>query len=230
MASRREADKLIEEGRVRINKRTVLELGSKVDDRLDIVEVDGKRVRKREEKVYLLLYKPQGTLVTQKDPFGRPTARDLLPPSLGRVFSVGRLDFESQGLLLLTTDGELAQRLSHPRYEVKKVYLAKVLGRPDKASLLRLERGIFLDGRKTAPARVRLLEQKPDCSHLQIEVHEGRKREVRRMCQSVGHPVVELKRIGFAGLTLKGLKPGGWRFLEPREVRRLKKLTGLEED
>jgi pseudouridine synthase len=226
-ASRREADRLIVEGRVQVNHRIVDELGFKVDDEHDHVSVDGKTVRKVEEPVYVLLNKPAGYLVTLKDPYKRPTIRTLLPGSLGRIFPIGRLDLDSEGLLLLTNDGELAYRLSHPRFEIKKVYVAKVRGEPQKDTLVRLERGIYLEGKKTAPAKIALLAHSPKSSWLRLELHEGRKREVRNMCQVVGHPVLELRRIGFAGLELRKLRPGEWRLLEPGEIRRLKGLVGL---
>ena len=218
---------MIAQGRVRINNQIVDELGHKIDDDCDVVYVDGKKVRPGEKRLYLLLNKPAGYLVTLKDPFKRRTIRDLLPASLGRVFPVGRLDLDSQGLLLLTDDGELAYRLSHPRFKVNKVYVAKVQGEPTKEALSRLERGVYLERKKTAPAKVSLLAHNPKSSILRIEIYEGRKREVRRMCQAVGHNVLELKRIGFAGLDLKKLKPGAWRPLEPWELRKLRELVQL---
>lgn len=226
-ASRREADRMIAEGRVRVNKQIVDELGHKIDDERDVVYVDGKKVQHEERPLYLLLNKPAGYLVTLKDPFKRRTIRDLLPASMGRVFPVGRLDLDSQGLLLLTNDGEMAYRLSHPRFKVKKVYVAKVQGEPNEEALSRLERGVYLEGKRTAPAKVNLLAHNPKSSILRIEIHEGRKREVRKMCQAVGHNVLELKRIGFAGLELKKLKTGEWRPLEPRELRKLRELVKL---
>jgi pseudouridine synthase len=227
VASRREADRLIAEGRVRVNNKIVDELGHKIDDERDVVYVDGKKIRHEEKRLYLLLNKPAGYLVTLKDPFKRRTIRDLLPVSMGRVFPVGRLDLDSQGLLLLTNDGELAYRLSHPRFKVKKIYVAKVQGEPSKEALSRVERGVYLEGKRTAPAKVSLLAHSQKSSILRIEIYEGRKREVRRMCQAVGHNVLELKRIGFAGLELKKIKPGEWRPLEPRELRRLRELVKL---
>jgi len=218
---------LIAEGRVRVNNKIVDELGHKIDDERDVVYVDGKKIRHEEKRLYLLLNKPAGYLVTLKDPFKRRTIRDLLPVSMGRVFPVGRLDLDSQGLLLLTNDGELAYRLSHPRFKVKKIYVAKVQGEPSKETLSRVERGVYLEGKRTAPAKVSLLAHSQKSSILRIEIYEGRKREVRRMCQAVGHNVLELKRIGFAGLELKKIKPGEWRPLEPRELRRLRELVKL---
>ena len=227
VASRREADRWIMEGRISVNNKVVEELGFKVDENRDIVRVDGRTIQAKPKTVYILLNKPAGCLVTLKDPFDRPTVRSLLPASLGRVFPVGRLDLESEGLLVLTNDGELAYRLSHPRFGVKKIYLAKVRGEPNREALRRLERGVFLEGERTAPAKVALLAPGQRSSRLRLELQEGRKREVREMCRAVGHPVLELRRVEFAGLVLEGLKPGQWRHLEPREVRRLKVLVGL---
>ena len=227
VVSRREADRLITEGRIQVNNRLALDLGIKIDPERDVVSVDGRKIKEAKKFVYALVNKPSGYLVTLKDPFGRPTVRGLLPASLRRLFPIGRLDYDSEGLLLLTNDGELAFRLSHPRFEVEKVYLVKVKGEPNLESLRRLERGIFLDGQKTAPARVTLLAHNPKSSLVRLEIHEGRKREVRRMCQAVGHDALELKRIGFAGLSLKNLKPGRWRLLQPSEIGRLKKLVKL---
>jgi 23S rRNA pseudouridine2605 synthase len=227
VASRREADRWIQEGRVSVNNQVVEELGLKVDEDKDVVRVDGRRIRVESRPVHIVLNKPPGYLVTLKDPFRRPTVKALLPASLGRIFPVGRLDLETEGLLVLTNDGELAFRLSHPRYGVKRVYLAKVKGEPSKESLSRLERGVRLEGEKTAPAKAALLAPGQKSSWLRLEIREGRKREVREMCRAVGHPVLELRRVEFAGLGLGTLRPGQWRHLEPGEVRRLKGLVGL---
>jgi pseudouridine synthase len=227
VTSRREADRWILQGRVSVNNRIVDELGLKIDEARDVVRVDGRKIQVKPKPVYILLNKPAGYLVTLKDPFQRPTVRSLLPTSLGRVFPVGRLDLETEGGLILTNDGELAHRLSHPRFGVKKVYLAKVRGEPDKDALRRLERGVYLEGEKTAPAKAALLTPGPKSSWLRLELREGRKREVREMCREVGHPVRELRRVEFAGLVLGALKPGQWRHLEPWEVRRLKSLVEL---
>jgi pseudouridine synthase len=226
VTSRREADRWILDGRITVNGSVVDELGFKIDEERDVVCVDGRKVRVKSAPVYILLNKPAGYLVTLKDPFRRPTIRTLLPASLGRVFPVGRLDLDSAGLLLLTNDGELAHRLSHPRFGVRKVYLAKVKGEPDTEALSRLERGVFVEGRKTAPAIVSLLTPGHKSSWLRLELQEGRKREVREMCAAVGHPVLELRRVEYAGLTLKGLKAGQWRHLGAPEVRRLRDLVG----
>lgn len=227
ITSRREADKMIIEGRVTVNKQLIQELGYKIDEKKDRVEVDGREVRIEEKFIYLMLNKPAGYLVTMKDSFGRPTVYDLLPDLKKRVFSVGRLDFESRGLLLLTNDGELTHRLTHPRYKIRKAYLVKVKGEPDSPKISKLKKGIYLDGCKTAPAKVSLLEANPKRSLLRIEMYEGKKREIRRMFEYIGHRVLALKRIGFAGLRLEKLGTGKWRFLRQEEVKRLRELVGF---
>lgn len=226
-ASRREADRLIEQGRVRVNGRVVQELGEKIEDEADRVELDGKRVRKEERLAYVLLHKPVGTVVTLRDPFGRKTVQDLLRGVGVRVFPVGRLDADSSGVLLLTNDGDLGFHLAHPRFEVGKVYSVKVEGAPEETDLAKLRKGIFLEGRKTAPAKVTMVSRTAARGVARIEIHEGRKREVRKMFEALGYRVSELKRTSFAGLTLERLKPGQWRFLEPAEIRMLRKKAGL---
>lgn len=228
VASRREADRMIQAGRVRVNGRAVTELGTKVDDGRDRVEADGRPVKHEARSIYILLHKPEGYVTTLKDPEGRPTVRDLLAGLQTRVFPVGRLDVSSSGLLLLTNDGELAYRLLHPRFEVQKTYVAVVLGEPDDAALDALRRGVFVEGKKTSPARVQMIRRAGGKSVVELDIHEGRKREVRKMLEAVGYPVVELTRTRFAGLTLKGLGPGKWRELRPDELRGLRRLAGLE--
>ena len=226
-ASRREADKMIAEGRVEVNGVAVQVLGYKIDDTKDRVEVDGKRVKKDENLIYLMLNKPSGYLVTLKDPFSRPTIKELLPSLKKKVFPVGRLDYDSEGLILFTNDGELAYRLTHPRFKIKKTYLVNVTGSPDPSNLSRLERGIFLDGKKTAPAKVSRLSDSPKRTLLRIEITEGRKREIKRMCEAIGHRVLQLKRVGFAGLTLGKLEKEKCRFLRRREIDNLRKQVRL---
>jgi pseudouridine synthase len=227
VASRREADKLIAEGRIGVNNEIVQTLGVKIDDEKDVITIDGKRIKAKDEFQYLILNKPPGYLVTLKDPLQRPTILDLIPKLKSRVFPVGRLDFDSEGLLLLTNDGELANRLMHPRYTIKKVYVVNVKNVPERSRLQTLEKGIWLDGKKTAPAKVRLLKTGSKNALIRVELTEGRKREVRKMFQAIGHPVRELKRIHFAELDLKNLKRGQWRHLTPVEISKLKKLTSL---
>lgn len=222
VASRREVDKMIVEGKIKVNGRVVRTLGTKIDDEKDRVEFRGKRVEKGEEMVYLMLNKPPGYLVTLKDPFRRPKIKDLLPSLEERIYPVGRLDYDSEGLLLLTNDGELAHRLTHPRYRVPKNYVVEVKGVPDSSKISRLEKGISIDGKKTAPARITRLSGSSKKTLLRIEIHEGRKREVKRMFEAVGHRVLHLKRDGFGGMRLGNLQTGKWRFLTQKEVESLK--------
>ncbi len=228
VSSRREADRLIEQGRVKVNGKIVQTLGSKIDENKDRIEVDGKTVEGTQGKVYMLLNKPPEFLVTLKDPFQRPTIMDFLPKLKTRIFPVGRLDFDSEGLLLMTNDGELANRLIHPRYEIKKNYLVKIQGHPEKVQISRLERGIHIDGKKTAPAKIFPISSSPKRSLFKVELHEGRKREIRRMFEAIGYHVLLLRRIKFAGLTLDGLNPGDWRYLTDIEVQNLYKKVGLK--
>ncbi len=228
VSSRREADSLIEQGRVKVNGKIVQALGSKIDENKDRIEVDGKTVEGAQGKVYMLLNKPPGFLVTLKDPFQRPTIMDFLPKLRTRIFPIGRLDFDSEGLLLMTNDGELSNRLLHPRYEIKKTYLVKIKGHPEKVQISRLERGIPIDGKKTAPAKIFPISSSPKRSLFKVELHEGRKREIRRMFEAIGYHVLLLRRIKFAGLTLDGLNPGDWRYLTETEVQNLYKKVGLK--
>jgi pseudouridine synthase len=228
IASRREADRMISERRVSLNGEVVEVLGMTIDDQKDKVEVDGKRVKAFHAPAYLILNKPPGYLVTSKDPFQRPTIMDLLPPLKNRVFPVGRLDFDSEGLLLLTNDGDLAYRLMHPRFQVEKEYLVRVKPKPEPSTLAKLEKGIFLEGRKTAPAQIRMLSKTTKGGViLLVKIHEGRKRELRRMFETLGHRVFALKRLRLGSLHLGKLKKGQWRHLTSEEIKRLKKDVQL---
>jgi pseudouridine synthase len=223
VASRRRADDLIREGRVRVNGE-VGQLNTVVG-RHDVVDVDGERVDSQ-PLTYVLLHKPAGVVTTARDPQGRRTVVDLVPTT-PRVVPVGRLDADTTGALLLTNDGDLAHRLAHPRYGVPKVYDAYVVGRPTEVELARLRDGIELDDGVTAPASVRVLEEGAASSCLEVTLHEGRKHQIKRMCEAVGHPVRGLHRRGYAGLDLAGLEPGQWRELTPAEVAALKAAVGL---
>jgi 23S rRNA pseudouridine2605 synthase len=214
VASRRKADELIKAGRVTVNGEPG-QLNTFVQQR-DVVAVDGRRVEKQ-ELAYLLLHKPERTVTTARDPQGRRTVVELVPRE-PRVVPVGRLDADTTGALLLTNDGELAHRLAHPRYGVDKTYVAEVEGRPDDAVLAHLRAGVVLDDGRTAPACVRLLAP----STVELTIHEGRNRQVRRMLEAVGHPVRALHRSAYAGLTADDLAPGAWRALTPTEVERLR--------
>ncbi len=213
VCSRREADRWIADGRISVNGRPVMELGEKVDPARDKISVDGRPVRGEEERaVYILMNKPAGRVVSVKDPFGRPTVLDLLGHLPYRVFPVGRLDLDTEGALLLTNDGETALRLTHPRYGIGKTYEVRVEGGPSETDLDKIRHGIFLEGRRTAPARAQVLRRGHRRTLLRVEIHEGRKREIRKLFEAVGFPVVTLVRVDFAGLTLEGLKSGEWRY------------------
>jgi pseudouridine synthase len=223
VCSRREADRWIADGRISVNGRPVMELGEKVDPARDKIAVDGRPVRGEEERaVYILMNKPTGRVVSVKDPFGRPTVLDLLGHLPYRVYPVGRLDLDTEGALLLTNDGEIALRLPHPRYGIGKTYEVRVEGDPSETDLDKIRHGIFLEGRRTAPARAQVLRRGHRRTLLRVEIHEGRKREIRKVFEAVGFPVVSLVRVDFAGLTLEGLKPGEWRYLNKKEIERLR--------
>ena len=213
IASRRGSDDLIKAGRVRVNDLPG-ELNTYVHSG-DRVEVDGEEVTPQGLR-YVLLNKPAGTVTTARDPQGRPTVVQLVEDIPERVVPVGRLDADTTGALLLTNDGPLAHRLAHPRYGVEKVYEADVEGEPDDPALEQLAAGVELDDGLTAPAIVRRLGP----AKLELTLHEGRKHQVKRMCEAVGHPVRRLNRSRYAGLTVEGLEPGAWRELEPSEVKR----------
>jgi 23S rRNA pseudouridine2605 synthase len=221
VASRREAERLIAAGRVRVNGQVVTILGTKVDPERDRIEVDGRPIR-TEAHVYVMLNKPAGYVTTAKDPQGRPTVLDLVASVPQRVFPVGRLDRDTRGLLLLTNDGYLAHRLTHPSFEVVKVYRAKLQGAISRQAVHRLRNGVLLDGRMTAPAQVRVLSRSIDSSWIEIAIHEGRNRQVRRMAQAVGFPVIELVRIQFGPLRLGDLPSGNFRYLQEVEVQALR--------
>jgi 23S rRNA pseudouridine2605 synthase len=218
IASRRGSDDLIKAGRVKVNDvpgalNTYVHTG-------DRVEVDGKPVTAQALK-YVLLNKPAATVTTARDPQGRPTVVDLVAEIPERVVPVGRLDSDTTGALLLTNDGPLSHRLAHPRYGVEKVYEVEVEGEPDDAALQQLADGVDLDDGRSAPARVRRL----GASKLELTLHEGRKHQVKRMCEAVGHPVLRLHRSRYAGLTVEGLEPGRWRELDPDEVKELRSYS-----
>jgi len=219
LGSRRTCEDLIERRRVRVNGEVAV-LGRRVDPEVDVVEVDGAQIGVKPGLVHYVLHKPANVITTASDPQGRPTVVDLVPAE-PRVFPVGRLDGDSEGLLLLTNDGDLTHRLTHPSFGVDKEYLVEVEGNPSRGALSRLRDGVELDDGRTAPAKVAQL----DGRLLRITIHEGRNRQVRRMCEAVGHPVVRLVRTRIGPLTDRTLKPGEWRALTQDEVRALERAA-----
>lgn len=219
LGSRRVCEELIADGRVTVNDDVAV-LGRRVDPERDAVALDGVPVVVRDDLVHYLLNKPAGYVSTASDPEGRPTVVELVPAT-PRVFPVGRLDYDTEGLLLLTNDGELTHLLTHPSFGVVKTYLAEVEGNPSPAAVRRLREGVDLDDGRTAPARVKVVQRRADTSAIELGIHEGRNRQVRRMCEAVGHPVVRLVRTRIGPLRDGALEPGSWRTLTPSEVRRL---------
>lgn len=219
IASRRKAEELIRQGKVTVDGRVVTEMGIQVDPKQQRIEFNGKPVTVEEKKIYVLLHKPAGYVSTVHDPQGRPIVTELIKDIQERIFPVGRLDLDTEGALLLTNDGELAQKILHPSHEVNKTYRAIVKGKPSKKKVEMLSRGIDIDGRKTWPALVRVLSAGVRETTLQITIHEGRKRQVRKMCEAVGHPVLKLKRIAYGKLKLGNLAPGKFRFLAKKDLQ-----------
>ncbi len=234
VASRRAAEQLILEGRVVVNGQVVMTLGSKADPAHDDVRVDGRRLRFDLRPRYIVLNKPKGYVTTRKDPEGRRTVMALLDGVREYVYPVGRLDYESEGLLLMTSDGELAARLTHPSHEVERVYEAIVVGAPGEEALDKLRRGVFLDGRRTARATVRrggtTGKGSKQLTKLTLGLHEGRNRQVRRMCASIGHPVRRLTRVRMGPIALGNLRAGQWRDLTSKEVELLRAAEGKGKD
>lgn len=228
VASRRGSENLMTAGRVCVNGTVVTELGSKVDPRVDVVTVDGMQVRLADGSVTLMLHKPAGVITTMSDPHGRPTVADLVPHDrYPGLFPIGRLDFDTTGLLLFSTDGELGNGLLHPRRHVDKTYEAILDGAMNEDDAARLREGVLLDDGMTLPAKVELIDVSRGRSRVAITIHEGRKRQVRRMCSFVGHPVIELHRKSFGPLELRGLEVGAWRMLDAEEVAALRRAAGL---
>ena len=229
-ASRRRAEELIREGRVTLNGKVVHEPGVRVNPTKDAVRVDGKRMAPS-VPVYLMLHKPRGLLCTMEDPRGRPCVGDVLAEIKGRPFPVGRLDFDAEGLLLCTNDGDLAHRIIHPRYRVRKVYHVKIKGVPDKRVIDRLRTGVVLDGKKTAPAGVSVLKRGERNSWLRMSLYEGRNRQIKRMLETFRYQVLKLKRVALGPLALEGLPRGAYRRLRPDEIRKLQQsVVGVDKE
>lgn len=227
VASRRKAEELIAQGKVKVNGKVVTEMGIKIDPAKDEVTYLDKKVTTKETKmVYIMLYKPEGYVTTAKEQFGRPAVMDLVKGVKERIFPVGRLDYDTSGLLLLTNDGDLTYKLTHPKHDVDKTYIAKLYGIPDEGALQKFRRGVVIDGKRTKPAKIQIIDKDKDgrfCT-AEIIIHEGRNRQVRKMCEAIKHPVAQLKRVATGDLKLGDLQKGKYRHLTEKEIKYLKKL------
>ncbi|MCP4684064.1 MAG: rRNA pseudouridine synthase [bacterium] len=228
VTSRRGADVLIASGRVEINGSTVSELGTLINEETDVVKVDGVEASPVAHKICVAMNKPRMTITSLHDPFKRRTVLHYLKRLDQRVYPIGRLDYDTEGVLLLTNDGDLAYRLAHPKYQVSKIYEARVAGQFDQDKADQIKAGIELEDGKIGHADVSVLGFVGKMTRIRLTLTEGRKREVKQLCQKVGHPVKHLCRVEFAGVLLKNLKPGQWRLLSSREVDRLYGMVGLE--
>lgn len=226
IASRRTCEELIAAGKVKVNGVIVREMGLKVDPDKDEIEVGGKTIKKEDTKVYVLLNKPKGYVTTMRDPQRRPKVVDLLEDIKVRVYPVGRLDVETEGLLLLTNDGDITYALTHPKHEIGKTYLTLVKGVPNQDKLKRFQKGLRLTDGITAPAKVKLKNKQGSNCFLEITLYEGRNRQIRRMCETIGHPVLELRRISLGFLNVNGVETGKYRLLSKEEIKKLKELAG----
>ena len=222
VASRRKAEAMILDGRISLNGKVVTELGAKGNPNTDVLYVDGKPIDSdAPDKVYIMLHKPEGVVTTVTDPQNRPTVMDYIPANI-RLYPVGRLDYYTSGLLLMTNDGDWAHKLTHPKHEVKKTYVAVIKGIPNQTALKSLRSGVDIDGQRTAPCEVSIIDTHPNGNtKLRITIHEGRNRQVRKMCEAIGHPAISLKRTNIGALSLGGLQRGKWRDLTSAEVREL---------
>lgn len=224
VTSRRKAEELILEGKVKVNNKIVQELGTTIDPDKDVVKVDDKKIKAEERKIYIMLNKPVGFVTTLKDEKDRRIVTDLIEGVKERIYPVGRLDADTTGLLILTNDGDLAYKLTHPSKEILKRYIAIVEGVPNKWELEKFRRGLIIDGRPTAEAYIKIAKRYDTESILDISIHEGRNRQVKKMCEAINHPVKKLKRIAIGELEIGGLDIGNWRHLEEDEIKYLKKL------
>lgn len=224
LGSRRACEEIIKQGRVEVNGKIINKMGMSVNPEKDRIKVDGELIQISTEKIYILMNKPTGVITTVKDPFNRPTVIDMLKSVKERVFPVGRLDKDTEGLLILTNDGSLTYKITHPKYEIQKTYVAHLSGRVNKDKLMILQNGVKLEDGITAPANIKVLLVKNDYTILQIKIHEGRNRQIRRMCKAIGHPLLYLKRTRIGNIDLQDLNVGEWRYMTKQEINYLKNL------
>lgn len=226
IASRRKAEELILENRVKVNGKIINELSFQINEDKDKVEVDGKLIGLEEKLVYIMLNKPEGYVTTVKDQFDRKSVIDLVKDVGARVYPIGRLDYETSGLLLLTNDGDLTYKLTHPKHEVDKTYIATVKGIPTQSEITNFEKGLYIEDYKTAPAKIKIVKTNIEKNYAvcEIKIHEGRNRQVRKMCKEINHPVMNLRRTAMGKIVLKDVEVGKYRYLTNDEINYLKKL------
>jgi 23S rRNA pseudouridine2605 synthase len=222
IASRRKAEELIFEGRVKVNGNVTQEIVM-IDEDIDIVEVEGKIIKPEENKVFIMLNKPEGVITSSRDQFNRAAVTDLVNVK-ERVYPVGRLDYDTSGLLILTNDGDAAYKITHPSHEIDKVYIASVKGIPSEEEMKRFRGGLKIEDYTTSPSEIRVLRREAGAAQIEITIHEGKNRQVRKMCQAIGHPVIMLKRIRIGEIEVGDLKEGQWRYLREGEIEYLKSL------
>lgn len=226
IASRRKAEELITENRVKVNGNIVSELSFQIDENKDKVEVDGKVIGLEEKLVYVMLNKPEGYVTTVKDQFDRKSVIDLVKDIDARVYPIGRLDYETSGLLLLTNDGDLTYKLTHPKHEVDKTYVATLKGIPTASEMTNFEKGLYIEDYKTSPAKIKIVKKNEEKNYCvcEIKIHEGRNRQVRKMCRAINHPVMNLRRKAMGKIVLSDVEVGQYRYLTSEEVDYLKKI------
>lgn len=224
IASRRKSEQIILQGRVKVNGKVVNKLGVKIDPDKDIVLVDNKLIKLPKKYIYIAINKPEGYITSVKDQFNRPTVIDLIKEIKERVYPVGRLDYDTSGLLILTNDGDLTYKLTHPKHEIKKVYIAKIKGIPTERELEAFRKGLRIDNYITSKAEIEILSTNRSSSVVKIVIHEGKNRQIRKMCEKINHPVIKLKRVAIGKIKLGNLKKGSWRYLSKEEIEYLKKL------
>ncbi len=222
VASRRKAEELILKGLVKVNGKIITELGTKVNDARDKVEFNGEILKVKNRKIYILLNKPAGYISASKDQFDNPSVLHLIDIK-ERIFPVGRLDKDTTGALILTNDGDFSYLLTHPKHEVNKVYIAEVVGRPTDEEMRTFMKGVYVDGKKTSPAKIRIIKETKKNSVVEIIIHEGRNRQVKKMCEEIGHKVISLHREAIGAVNVNGLKEGRWRYLTDGEIEKMKR-------
>ncbi len=224
VASRRKSDELIKNKKVKVNGEIVQELGLDIDINKDMIMVNGEKIQLESKKIYILLNKPEGYVTTVKDQFDRKSVLDLIINIKERIYPIGRLDYETSGLLILTNDGDLTYKLTHPKHEIEKTYIGKLKGVPNKFEIKNFERGLKIENYVTAPAKFKILKIEEKYSICEMKIHEGKNRQIRKMCESIGHPVFSLKRVSMGEVKLGELKKGEWRDLNLNEIKYLKSL------